>query len=647
MAVVGITLYTIVLLLPGGTAGYTTGIDDSWQFVVSRAFAEGWEFGKDVIFTYGPLGFGITDHYYPDTFFSVVLIRALLAIATIGNASALFEHFDLGLPTRVMLLAALATVVSFSYFHEAAFLGLGILLVARHFLTEREKPGALLILLAIAIAVTSLVKFTYFVSSVIVVGGVSLDATLRQRRIPWIAVVFVTVVVGTWIAAGQPLGNLIPYLLSGVSVASGYNEAVGSHLGDPLIGVTDANAFFLFASVLAVAAYRATAATGDRAKAVFHTLSLAGALFVVFKTTFVRHDEHALISADAGLLFALCYLPVVVRRATSTRMAWLYVGLLVGLPMLSGVLAGRAQAWQVDSLFRNPIACATTRLLQARTAAGALVDSRPIRRTYDDNLARLRRENLMPVPTGSVDLFCNQQALALAYGLDYRPRPVFQSYSAYLPSLAEINAEFLRGPRAPDTILYQLETIDTRFPTQDDTPAFLEILRRYRADEGDGAWIVFKRTGAVRGVSLVSIGECTARFGESIDVPSDEGLVWAAIDIAPTGLGRIAILLYKPPMLFITPQGEDIAVERKYRLVPALARNGFLLSPLTTETGHVRAIVTPSAVGRDALPRVETVRVDGTRGASVAYNPEFRVRFYRLTIEPEAEDSSIITKGDH
>ena len=52
---------------------------------------------------------------------------------------------------------------------------------------------------------------------------------------------------------------------------------------------------------------------------------------------------------------------------------------------------------------------------------------------------RLRAENPWPPVTGSVDVVGDRQLPALAWGLDYRPRPVFQSVAVMNAALAGIN----------------------------------------------------------------------------------------------------------------------------------------------------------------------------------------------------------------
>ena len=76
----------------------------------------------------------------------------------------------------------------------------------------------------------------------------------------------------------------------------------------------------------------------------------------------------------------------------------------------------------------------------------------------------------LPKVHGSVDIYPWGQSFLLARDMDYRPRPVIQSYLAYTQKLEELNAAHLRGKNAPDWIFFSFGTIDDRYTSLDDAP---------------------------------------------------------------------------------------------------------------------------------------------------------------------------------
>jgi hypothetical protein len=59
--------------------------------------------------------------------------------------------------------------------------------------------------------------------------------------------------------------------------------------------------------------------------------------------------------------------------------------------------------------------------------------------------AALRSADPLPHLAGPIDIYPTDQALLLAHYLEFRPRPVLQSYMAYSPRLARANADVHGG----------------------------------------------------------------------------------------------------------------------------------------------------------------------------------------------------------
>ncbi len=66
-------------------------LDSSWALALGYAFNHGWQFGKDIVFTYGPYGFLYGKLFDPDNY-SLSLGIWLVFAATFGFAvSALLD----------------------------------------------------------------------------------------------------------------------------------------------------------------------------------------------------------------------------------------------------------------------------------------------------------------------------------------------------------------------------------------------------------------------------------------------------------------------------------------------------------------------------------------------------------------------------
>jgi hypothetical protein len=139
----------------------------------------------------------------------------------------------------------------------------------------------------------------------------------------------------------------------------------------------------------------------------------------------------------------------------------------------------------------------------------------------------------LPALDGSVDVYPTEQAMVLAHGLQYRPRPVFQSYMAYTPALEAANAAALRGPAAPDWVLFHLRPIDGRLPALDDAASWPELLARYRWAGVAGDMAVLQRRADPRPWHVEAAVPFHAVAGEWIALPAPAGdLIWLRASLA-------------------------------------------------------------------------------------------------------------------
>ena len=79
-----------------------------------------------------------------------------------------------------------------------------------------------------------------------------------------------------------------------------------------------------------------------------------------------------------------------------------------------------------------------------------------------------------------------------------------------------MNAAHLRSDRAADHILFDVWTIDGRFPTQDDSLSWPELLTRYDIKRVAGRYILMKKSVTPRHYELTPITETVAKFDEGI-----------------------------------------------------------------------------------------------------------------------------------
>jgi len=254
------------------------------------------------------------------------------------------------------------------------------------------------------------------------------------------------------------------------------------------------------------------------------------------------------------------------------------------------------------------------------------------------NLATIRGSLHLPPVSGPIDSYSWDQSLLIAYGVDFQPRPVFQSYMAYSPRLAHANADVLLGDHAPEWILFRSAPLDAGLPALDDAASWPLLLTRYRVAQDLGAFALLQRRPTPLAWRLEPIERIASRTDTTIAVPpAAGGPIWARIDLHETARDAIVRTVFAAPLVFVDLQGRE---GYHYRLVPALARDGFLLSPLVTTTAEFVHLAMQQYGLLDARA-VTSLRVHMRDALGIVPGPrQLDVEFLRLIIEPQPAEPS-------
>ena len=178
-----------------------------------------------------------------------------------------------------------------------------------------------------------------------------------------------------------------------------------------------------------------------------------------------------------------------------------------------------------------------------------------------------------PSVVGTVDAIPWEVAELIASGLDYRPRPVIQSFSSFSPRLQALDRDHFQGPHAPQTLFLRIEDIDGRLPTMATGPSLPVIGQWYDAvDNMAPLGLVLHRRQSPRAASREQLGEAEFRIDQWVTVPQPEtGLILARVMLARTLRGRLVTFFYREPLLFITVRTAS-GSEHRYRFIPSMGR---------------------------------------------------------------------------
>lgn len=568
-----------------------------------------------LVSTYGPWGF-VTRGCTPGTYLPVLAAWLFLGAGLAAAATLAVRRTEVPPGPRVLWGAAFLVGLA-ALPRDLTLLLLPASLSAGD---DGEDSGGRRAARAVACAgagLAALVKHNALAVALVALSVLVVRRLLAGRRPGPEPLVFAASLGAFWVGAGGSLGDVPAYLASAAAVVASYTESASTAAGPGDAGALPAAA--LLAALLAAEALAAR--RRRRGAGVVDLLGTAAIGLAVFKSGAVRsgNPEHLELAVAGLALLALLRLPYWAEALGGERR---------GAQVL-GLGAGAAAAVLVPLFPPGEVArqlSALARPAEARRASDARCAA---------DLRAIRDRNPLPPIAGSVDLFENRQSLLLAHGLDYRPRPVFQSYLATGGLLARRNAEHVAGPGAAERVLFEAWSIDRRLPALDDSLAWLELLRRYDVEAVSGPLALLRLRDRPRRLGLVPAGSVESGFGEAAPVPLAGGAaIWVTVDLRPTLLGRLAGLVYKLPELEVRLGLADGRQER-WRFVRPAGRTGFLLSP--TVEGALDMALLVSGAGRSLEPKgVRSVSVGLARGegTSILYGERVDYRFERVVVTP-------------
>lgn len=547
------------------------GLDPSWHAALHMAARHRMPFGDRLVFSFGPLGFLAQPvAYYTSTgFLSGLYVLGLEAALCASLLAVLHRSVGLAGAAVVTFVAAGAAALEL----KAAELVVVVVVVGAFGLLRGDHAPRTerLLVLAGGVAAGSqlLVKFN---TGATVAAVATVTAWFVGRR-AWrseaeLVGAAVAALAAGWVATGNRVGDLVPYLRHSVDVASGYSEAMGIEARDRAVEYPVA------AVVVAVLLALAWAASRGWPRGRRVGLGLVGAvwLYAALKHGFVRHDPHDIVFFGEALVVGVAVAGAV-AAAAGPRGRWLPAA--AGLVLLGAFLhaSGSSVVDVVD-------------VLPALRGAGreALYAVSGGRRSaaVDRARARLRAaygldpDTLAALAGHTVHVHPWEAQVAWAYPeIRWLPVPVFQEYSAYTPALDRLDADFLAGPDAPERILTEDTTIDFRNPDWESPAGVVAMACHYRELVAQARWQVLGRVPDRCGAEQL-LATVTARVGDTMTVPQADDpdtLVVARIrglDSSPLYGLRSALL--RVPEVHVSLDGG-----RRYRLVPGTAVDGVLV----------------------------------------------------------------------
>jgi hypothetical protein len=612
------------------------GLDPSWRLGLFWGIGKGLALGTDLVFTYGPLhflqegvvnigSFSLLRHdcliYFIAYFFIVLVMVYQFAALLYRQPWKTHSLFN-----KILLIGGLL-FFAFMKLHlgETLLVICCILFIRLIFEIDCTKENrkvylANIILNCVLLSTLCMLKFSFAIAACVLLA-LACAGLLYKRKAKLIACIlplFILLNVLFWVLCGQPLSALPSYYIHGFEISSGYTEAMMIH-----------NAYFelrygLFGLLVAVFVGAFSLWLFFVKKNVHHASALfvlLPILFLALKEGFTRADGHALTYFYQlvpvivyCVLFSVDNVNVSYKRVWPVFIAVITAATLIAIPMIedTGARSNVLHKEQKHSLMRL-LMPNNTEINQAKTAIRAALP--PLSDSY-----------LKQAKGKTVDVFPWEVALLYAYDLEWSPRPVIQSYSAYTSLLDSLNAAHFKGNGAPNNVIFGYGTIDGRYPLFDEPATFRTILENYEILSPEN-YLIFQRrlNDTMYNYTSLIADKCTV--GTPIDVPQMPGQhVYCNLDISLSFFGKVMNFLYKPAPLYIAFYIKDVPQPVVYRFVRRMGMNGLFISKYAGNLFDIYQIFR-----KEYVQNIEKIQIITPHPEY--YAPEMNYEFYATPYE--------------
>ncbi len=566
----------VIVNIPRSVSGID--LDSSWSAVLAFAHKHGWQFGKDAVFTYGPLGYLFPFRYSGEPLISRLIFSSLFSFALAGGLCVL--TWRLSVVWRLFFFAFLLLSPISRFLRPDQLINAGFLCWGTLCLVETGPRASVWgVVLSAAVITLAFAKFVWLVVGGLTLAVVAMDWYLRGRvrGALWLAVGTPLGIFLLWLVLGQESRNLPAFLWYAAKLSHAYADTMGIWCDRE---VRIAGVALLLLTLITMAIRALTAFPGQFRHQGWRRwvvcVWLVTLTFAAWKHGFLRGDQHVtifLVFAPLALLMLLAA-PAGAPWVEKFSRGAAVLAVVLACAALNWTFPNTSTDWQVGNGIRS--GCQNLRTL---IRPGPYV--RQMESDLRDQAAQFQLLQFR-AQTGdaTVDVFGYSQALAILNGFNYHPRPVFQSYAASTKELMELNERFYLSPQAPDYVIFNLASVDDRFPPLEDALALRALLRNYRLEDAFGWLLLLKKTGTAA-PRLKLLSEGTTRAGEPIRLTnSGNADLWVQIQVRPNLFGRIMQFFYQLPVVEVAAwDGAPAARTQRRRAPPAMMEAGFLASP--------------------------------------------------------------------
>lgn len=442
-------------------------LDPSWGISLNYFKIKNLTWGSDIAFTYGPLSHLCTRVGWGENKLSFLLFDIFIFINYLSIFFLSFKRSSNKIITTLIIFGVCLIIPIWIGVTNAIVLMIMLCFWIR---LSLDKPRFIYYLFQIIIV--TLLFYIKFNTGLIILplfySGIFCNLWYKNGNKVLILIYSIIPIISILLLSYPLKVSLFDYIKSGTEIISGYNDVMFLENQIP----SSFNYVLLITLALgAVIVLNLLSLNNKKWIRIVTILFLFGtSLFVIYKQAFVR--------ADIGHIKEFfIFIPLLILCNIDLHKQFKYSCLKISL------LIGLLTPFYFTFVYQK-----TAVEIKAKFPKDQYVQRF---NTFTETSGLFIHTNNIPLPDAikskiglsTVDVYPWNVQLLLENKLNYLPRPIFQSYTAYTPFLEELNFNHYNSSKAPEYVIYDFASIDGRYPLFDESKMNLVLLRNYELSE--------------------------------------------------------------------------------------------------------------------------------------------------------------------
>jgi hypothetical protein len=216
-------------------------------------------------------------------------------------------------------------------------------------------------------------------------------------------------------------------------------------------------------------------------------------------------------------------------------------------------------------------------------------------KNFDKNPLQFPEKIKHKIGKKTVDILHNDISYIFYNKLNYNPRPIIQTYSAYTGQLMQLNGRKYASASAPDFALFKLDQFREQNPFWADTDVNIELLKRYSVNEqftvGNDTLLLLQKNNATGRMENFVFRLPTIKQDQYIPLPQRSAPYRMVANLEYSVWGKLCRLLFQPPYMYCTIYYAD-GTQKEFRVIDKILKGGVIVNKRVTTQNELLTFYT-------------------------------------------------------